>query len=143
LFYKQHSDILILQNFRFLWRIILILCDFMKNSFSKLGKGKHRYFKYTPSFTSFFWGYFLGSSCILLGMLCIKFGSRDNSYFKFMLYNLQIFNSHIYKEDKKCANKLENHGHSIIGTTWRDYLPMCIRHDFFRDEFSLPNYCFA
>jgi ribonuclease HI len=56
---------------------------------------------------------------------------------------LNLASSHIFREGNTCADRLANHGHSIIDFTWWNSLPQFLRGPFINDKLGLPCYRFA
>jgi hypothetical protein len=65
----------------------------------------------------------------------IPFGLR-NRWHNCTHGGFQVIASHIFREGNGCADKLANHGHSILNVVWWDTLPIFVRVDFFRDRFG-------
>jgi len=55
---------------------------------------------------------------------------------------IQAICSHVYREGNCCADKLDDFGHSIMGSVWVGSLPRSLVADFFHDRVGLPNYRF-
>ena len=69
----------------------------------------------------------------------IPFGLR-NRWHNCTHGGFQVIASHIFCEGNGCANKLANHGPSVLKVVWWDTLPIFVREDFFRDKFGTPNF---
>jgi ribonuclease HI len=52
--------------------------------------------------------------------------------------NIQVICSHIYREGNRCADRLANLGHSVVGEVWLPSLPSEFQQDFFEDRCGLP-----
>jgi ribonuclease HI len=60
-----------------------------------------------------------------------------------LLLGINLVSSHIFREGNSCADKLANHGHTIIDFTWWDSLPQFLRGAFMNDKLGFPCYRFA
>lgn len=56
--------------------------------------------------------------------------------------NMNFKVSHIFREGNCCADRLANHGLSILGCKWWDTIPPFLSEPFFRNQFGLPSYRF-
>jgi ribonuclease HI len=45
--------------------------------------------------------------------------------------NIQVISSHIYREGNRCADRLANFGHSVVGEVWLTALPSEFQQVFF------------
>ncbi|MCH88060.1 heat-shock protein, partial [Trifolium medium] len=71
---------------------------------------------------------------------CIVPWDLRNRWSNCLELGMNIVSSQIYREGNSCADKLVNHGHSVVDSMRWDSLPSVLRDGFLHDKMGLPCY---